>query len=76
MLFHFLSGSFTCSNVQSLHCLFFCPPPFPFQLYKNTDMVTIEPNHPHFCSDKSLKKITNLKPNVIFVFEKMCEICS
>lgn len=76
MLFHFPSGSFTYSSVQCLHCLFFCPPPFPFQIYKNTDMVVIEPNQQHFCNNKSYRKIKILNPNVIFVFERMCEIHS
>lgn len=56
MLFHFSSISFTCSSVQCLHRLFFCPPPFPFQIYENSDMMLSELNRQQFCSNKSYRR--------------------
>lgn len=66
MLFYFPFISFTCSSVQCLRCLFFCPPPFPFQIYENTDMMLIELNHQHFCSNKSYTRNQEAKIKCYF----------
>jgi len=55
MLFQFPSISVTRSSVPCLQQLFFCPP-FPFQIYENTDTMLIELNHQHFCSDKTYRR--------------------